>query len=108
MSARVGTCTYCKRRMRIHARTWCRSCYGRWDRAGRPSSGPPPRPERPQRTPWIPTGRIGLAQLARYGQLVAEGATRERIAWEMSIGDRQIQRYALAWRAQQQEQEKAA
>lgn len=59
--------------------------------------------------PWVPQFRHAKQLLDLYGRLVTQGATRERITWEMGLSERQVQRYAAAWRAQQQhEREEAA
>jgi hypothetical protein len=41
--AHVGHCPGCDERQPIFVRGWCRPCYRRWERAGKPESGPPPR-----------------------------------------------------------------
>lgn len=41
MSARIITCSACQRHRPHKARGWCSACWVRWDRAGRPDSGPP-------------------------------------------------------------------
>ncbi|MFI7628438.1 hypothetical protein [Microbispora rosea] len=76
------------------------SCYDRWRGAGYPKEGPPP--ARPKTNPWRPTGPRGAATLALYGQLVDQRATQARIRREIGLSDRQILRYAAAWRAQQE------
>lgn len=41
--SQTANCTACHQRPR-KARGWCNTCYMRWDRAGRPDTGPPPPP----------------------------------------------------------------
>jgi hypothetical protein len=43
VSRRTITCDRCGQNKPHHARGWCHACWDRWDRAGRPDTGPPPR-----------------------------------------------------------------
>ncbi|MEV4096936.1 hypothetical protein [Streptosporangium saharense] len=47
---------------------------------------------------WTPTTARTQRLLARYAALVAAKATPARIRWELSLSERQIQRYAAAHR----------
>ncbi|GAA0402670.1 hypothetical protein GCM10009530_63290 [Microbispora corallina] len=58
--------------------------------------------DRTARAVWVPKWSHTKELLALYGQLVAENATPARIRREMGLGERQIQRYAAAYRAQQE------
>ena len=51
---------------------------------------------------WVPTMPHAKRLLDLYGRLVTDNATEERIRWEMGLSERQILRYAAAWRHQQQ------
>lgn len=47
MSRPTITCTSCSRQRPHKAHGWCTGCYMRWDRAGRPDTGPPAPPQAP-------------------------------------------------------------
>lgn len=39
---RIIECDSCGEEKTHQAYGWCKACWGRWDRAGRPAAGPPP------------------------------------------------------------------
>jgi hypothetical protein len=43
MSARIIECDSCGEASPHRSHELCRACFNRWDRAGRPDTGPPPR-----------------------------------------------------------------
>jgi hypothetical protein len=43
MSFRIITCDSCGQEKEHQAHGWCDPCWKRWDYAGRPDTGPPPR-----------------------------------------------------------------
>lgn len=49
MTARIITCGACQQRRPHKAHGWCTTCYMRWDRAGRPDTGPPSSTVEPRR-----------------------------------------------------------
>lgn len=96
-------CACCERRGVIQARGLVKACYERHRMRGALGLFATRRPAHP----WLPTGAKGRRILDRFRQLVAQGADRKRIRWELSLTDRQIQRYAAADRYLR-EQERAA
>jgi len=70
---------------------WVRACADRWRDAGRPDTGPPP-PRR--RGP----GRAATRQFAKYVALVELGWSPTRIAWQLSVSGRTVERYAARHR----------
>jgi hypothetical protein len=42
MSRRIIECDSCGRKKEHQAHGWCKACWGRWERGGRPAAGPPP------------------------------------------------------------------
>lgn len=74
----AAQCTSCGRRPQ-RARGWCNTCYMRWDRAGRPNSGPPaPKHINPNIEEYV--YRIG-----EYAHLLACGESRERAAERLGV-----------------------
>jgi DNA-binding XRE family transcriptional regulator len=72
-------CAPCGRLRRPYGRGWCRACFRRWARAGRPASGPPP-------------SRSGRWE--EYEELTREmGHTPRQAAERMGITDRTARRY---------------
>lgn len=43
MSRQIITCDSCGQERELSGRGWCAPCWKRWDYAGRPDTGPPPR-----------------------------------------------------------------
>jgi hypothetical protein len=80
MNGQIITCDSCgKDKERYRNWPWDRACWNRWDRAGRPDTGPPPRR----------TGRYG-----EYFELTREqGYTLENAAARMEISIRTAQRH---------------
>jgi hypothetical protein len=79
MSQRIIDCDSCGREMKHQAHGWCKACWGRWDRAGRPAVGPPPKRY----------GRYGeYYELTRDQHYSLRGA-----AARMGVSHRTVQRY---------------
>ncbi|MFC3984923.1 hypothetical protein [Streptosporangium jomthongense] len=57
---------------------------------------------------WTPVSARGRRLLAQYAALLAAKASPARIRWELSLGERQIQRYAAAHRHTQTTERSAA
>lgn len=51
---RIIRCSVCRERHQHGAHGWCKTCYNRWLRRGRPADGPPKPIEQ---DPRLPTGR---------------------------------------------------
>lgn len=84
-SRRVAECDSCGHAKPIDAFGWCKPCYKRWDRAGRPDSGPPPR-------------RVG--RVDEYFELTREQYyTLPNAAARMGISERTAWRYEARIRA---------
>lgn len=66
---RPVTCQACGSRRPHKARGWCRPCYARWLRHGRPQDGPPPPPA--PRAPRAPRARHDEADEADEADEVA-------------------------------------
>jgi hypothetical protein len=76
------TCDSCGHEKEHNRQQWCPTCRNRWDRAGRPAGGPPPRR----------TGRW-----EEYAELTREqGYTLTNAAARMGVSHRTAQRYE-AW-----------
>jgi hypothetical protein len=86
------TCACCGRHEEHRGRRLCKSCYERHYKAKTLDRFPC----RPLAEPWVPVGRWGLAILARYEELLAEGASVRTICWELSLTERSVQRYEAA------------
>jgi hypothetical protein len=79
MNRRIITCDRCGYNKPHHARGWCHACWDRWDRAGQPPEGPPPRR----------TGRYG-----EYFELTREHHySLKNAAARMGVSERTAQRY---------------
>jgi hypothetical protein len=108
MKKKIIVCACCQVEDQHGAYGWIRPCYERWKSAGRPEEGPPPlrtwEPLSPGE-PWRPVGPHGERMVARYAEIAELGWSRERIAFELGVGERQILRYAAYLRRLKQEQE---
>ena len=85
-----------------YAHGWATACYRRWERAGRPGSGPPaPKPHA------ATNGKSTNAEIARrmetFGRLRDQGLTVAAIAAEMHIHVRAAEHYAVRYRQQQRD-----
>lgn len=79
MSQPTIDCDSCGRAGRCNKHSWCTACQRRWERAGRPEAGPPPRR----------TGRYG-----EYHELTREQHyTLANAATRMGVSHRTAQRY---------------
>ncbi|MER7213153.1 hypothetical protein ABT340_39330 [Streptosporangium sp. NPDC000239] len=98
------TCACCGRPGTHKARGLTTACYTRHrlrntlDRYPRVNAAPT----------WTPVSARGQRLLAQYAELVAAKASPARIRWELSLGERQIQRYAAAHRHTQTTERSAA
>jgi hypothetical protein len=94
-------CACCQRLGRNDGRNLIESCYARHRRQGTLDGFP--RATQPAE-PWIPTGSHGERMLDRYQELAAirPPLTRERIAFELGVSERQVQRYAAAIRTRRE------
>ncbi|MET8006198.1 hypothetical protein [Nonomuraea glycinis] len=106
--SRMIVCACCKRVGPYGGYGWIRSCYDRWRAADRPDGGPPPQRRKPEPLspgePWRPVGPHGERMIARYAEIAGLGWSRERISFELGVGDRTIFRYAAYLRRLEQEQ----
>ncbi|MCO6011449.1 hypothetical protein NE236_41520 [Actinoallomurus purpureus] len=85
MSRRIIFCDRCGNEGQHGGYTWCRACHSRWERAGRPASGPPPKRN----------GRVGeYAELTRDQHYTLVNA-----AARMGISERTAWRYEARLRA---------
>jgi hypothetical protein len=84
---------------------YCRACLERWNREGRPVSGPPePIPAPVRNAAWrehLAAGRE--ARIAEYGRLKARRFTTAGAAWRMGISVRTAQAYGRELQRQQRE-----
>lgn len=79
MKRRIITCDSCGHNRERGGYKWCRTCYTRWDRAGRPAAGPPP----------VRNGRYD-----EYRELTRDHHyTRENAVARMGISLRTAERY---------------
>jgi hypothetical protein len=104
---RTITCICCKRTGTHKGRNLVWACYERHKRAGTLHRFP--RSVHPAK-PWIPTSRHGRRMLDRYRALAAirPPLSTQRIAFELGVSDRQVERYAAATRTNQTRTEAAA
>lgn len=93
-------CACCGKTGPHKARGLRTTCYDRHRRQGTLDQYPRrPSAPRPPREPH------GKRMLARYAELVSRGFSPARIAFELGVGERTVQRYAAAYALQQAEQE---
>ncbi len=100
MSAPIVTCACCGKPGPHKGRGLKVTCYDRHRELGTLHRYP----LRPRGELWTPKKRHGKAMLARYAQLVSDGHSPARIAWELSVSERTVQRYAAAYAAQQRKE----
>jgi WhiB family redox-sensing transcriptional regulator len=88
-------------------RGWATPCYRRWERAGRPDTGPPAPAGH-----TVTNGKSTKAEVARrmqrFAELRAEGLTVAGIAQEMGIALRAAEHYAAKYRQQVRDELAAA
>lgn len=109
---RIATCTNCGQ-TRIHnAHGWCRTCYGRWKKNGRPADGVP---ERRTSGPTVAAVRCDIDTLvvehalagyrpelnpgerrAAIDALIRRGLTYEQTADRLGCTDRTVARHVAA------------
>lgn len=98
---RTINCVCCQQRGLHHGRGLINGCHQRHRLAGTLNQFP--RTVEPGQ-PWQPTGPHGRRMLDRYAQLAAirPPLSKKRIAWELGVSERSIERYAAALHAQTQ------
>ncbi|WP_188187995.1 hypothetical protein [Nonomuraea sp. SYSU D8015] len=94
---RIITCICCGQDGPSRARRLIQPCYDRHKKRGTLTQYP--RVTNPDT--WHPTGSHGQRMLARYQQLTSlrPPLSIARIAFELGVSERQVQRYASATRA---------
>lgn len=91
---RQDVCASCGRFRKIRAHDWCDSCYVRWDRAGRPESGPPPVMTQPERTAAA-IARLAArtaARIAAIREMDRQRLSTREIAWRLDVTSRTVER----------------
>ncbi|WP_436759391.1 hypothetical protein [Streptosporangium sp. V21-05] len=86
-------CACCQANGLHRGRGLINACYVRHTRNGTLNRFP----RQPSAT-WMPVTPKGRQTLTDYAALVAERATPTRIRWVLSLSERQLQRYANAYR----------
>ncbi|MFI6534162.1 hypothetical protein ACIBHY_17005 [Nonomuraea sp. NPDC050547] len=101
------TCACCGTAGLHHSRGLIRTCYERRRCAGTLTRFPRLF-ERAE--PWRPLGSHGRKMVARYQELAAirPPLSLARVAWELGVSERSVQRYATASRLETQTDEAAA
>lgn len=83
---RIIECDSCGEEKTHQAYGWCKACWGRWDRAGRPAAGPPP---------------SSYGRYEEYYELTREHHyTLKNAAARMAVCERTAQRYEAHLRRQ--------
>lgn len=86
---------------------WATACYRRWERAGKPDTGPPP--PKPPAAVSRPGTRAAVAQrMERFTALRTQGLTVAAIAAEMGMPLRAAEHYAAKFRQQVRDELAAA
>lgn len=93
-------CSCCGRFGRHKAFTMCVACYQRWDRAGRPDTGPPPRTQDPVSAAAAGRRAAKQARMEDYQELRSWGETREQAAARLGVCTETTRRYDRALREQ--------
>ncbi|WP_405149499.1 hypothetical protein OG589_14735 [Sphaerisporangium sp. NBC_01403] len=93
-------CVCCGKPGQHNARGLRTSCYDRHRAKGTLDRYP----RRPPAAPRPPKEPHGKRMLARYAELVSRRLSPARIAWELGVGERTVQRYAAAYALQRAEQ----
>ena len=98
-SPRVPTICACCGRPGLHqARGLIAGCYSRHRDRRTLDRFPRTKTSRPERS-WLPHGAHGRTMLDRYRQL--SGLPKTRVAFELGVSIRQVERYAAYCRAEQ-------
>lgn len=100
-SSRAVRCTCCTRFGPHKAFGWCVACYQRWDRAGRPDTGPPLRPRDPIAAAEAGRRAAKAARIEDYLELRSWGETREQAAARLGVCEETTRRYDRALREQE-------
>ncbi|MEV4179904.1 hypothetical protein AB0J28_00475 [Streptosporangium canum] len=98
------TCICCGRQGPHQARRLIVACYSHHRTHGTLNRYP----RAPRAELWIPTTPKGRRTLARYAELIAAHVSPTRIQWELSLSERQRQRYAAAYHHLQNQQDRSA
>ena len=97
-SSRTVRCTCCGRFGRHKAHDWCIACYQRWNRAGQPDTGPPPRAQDPIAAAAAGRRAAKEAGIEDYLELLSWGETREQAAARLGVCMETTRRYDRAVR----------
>jgi hypothetical protein len=90
---RVTICRCCRRLAPHKAFGWCIACYQRWNRAGRPSSGPPPRAQDPIAAAEAGRRAAKAARMEDYQDLRSWDVRRDVAAARIGVSVRTVERY---------------
>lgn len=96
-------CTACDTGAPVHARGWCRGCYVRWLRAGRPDDGPPRRLDHAEHITRLTAGHSAArrARIEDFGFLRADGLSIAAAAARVGVTERTGWDYEMHLRRQE-------